>query len=177
MSKEEDPHNKDKSTHIPPTTPTTKASSTRGSTPGSNPTRTSTRSLPDDSEIALLRVLATPQRFLSFWYICEENQLIFGTRGSDLRRRVQNRRDFLKGRESKEFIQILKARALHDLAEDYRLQLILVDDDSSEEEEDSSTTEKRPRSTNPKKPNESKMARREQILPGRFRKWFSILLQ
>jgi hypothetical protein len=144
----------------PPPTPTT-SSSTR-SVPGSNPTRTSTRSLADDSEIALLRVLATPQRFLSFSHICEDNQSIFGAKRSDLRRRVQNRRNFLKGRESNEFIRILKARALHDLAEDYRLQLIQEDKDSSEENEDSSTKEK--------KPSESNMARRK-LLPGRLCKY------
>jgi hypothetical protein len=150
----------------PPPTPTT-SSSTR-SAPRSNLTRTSTRSLAEDSEIALLRVLATPQRFLSFSHICEDNQSVFGAKGSDLRRRVQNRRNFLKGRESNEFIRILKARALHDLAEDYRLQLIQVDKDSSEEDEDSSTKEK--------KPNESNMARRE-LLPGRLRKYIVCCFQ
>jgi hypothetical protein len=104
-------------------------------------------------------------------YLRQDNQLVFGAKGSDLRRRVQNRRHFLKGRESNEFILVLKARDLHDLAEDYRLQLILVENDSSQEDEDSSKNEKTASSTN------GNMARRELLLPGRFRRYIVCCFQ
>jgi hypothetical protein len=106
---------------------------------------------------------------LSFFYICEKNQLVFGTRESDLQRKVQNRRGFLKRKKPKDFIRILKARALDNLAEEYKLQLQIVDSDSIEEDKDhSSTSETVP---NRQLQTRSNMAHRELILPRRFRKY------
>ena len=111
--------------------------------------------------------LPLPDLALSFWSLPSGvmGWSCFGRECTASSVASKDRRHFLKGRESNEFILVLKARDLHDLAEDYRLQLILVENDSSQEDEDSSKNEKTASSTN------GNVARRELLLPGRFRRY------
>jgi hypothetical protein len=101
--------------------------------------------------------------------------LVFGARESDLQRRVQNQRDWLKKRDPKDFLLILKARALDDLAQDYKEQLLLgadIDNGFNKEDEYNSSNKT---NTNKLLPTERNMARRGDVLPGRFRKYFFML--
>jgi hypothetical protein len=58
-------------------------------------TRTNSKSISRATDTALLKNLSTPEKYSKFAQVCNTNLELFGTPGSALRKKVQNRRRFL----------------------------------------------------------------------------------
>lgn len=71
--------------------------------------------LPDTSEVNLLKVLSSPEQYSKFHQICNNNIDIFGSRGSDLRRKIQYRKknlDKLRTQNPAKFQELLQQRGI-----------------------------------------------------------------
>jgi hypothetical protein len=81
------------------------ATSTRQYTKTS--TRSNERSVSDESDFEILKVLTSYRRHLKFSQVCKEKPDIFGYTGTEKRRQVRNRREYLKKLESSKPIEFL----------------------------------------------------------------------
>jgi hypothetical protein len=101
--------------------------------------RLNSKSLPNDTEVAILRYLSTHQRFCSFRDICNDNRVIFGVSGSEYRSKVRNRKNYLKRLRDTDptaFIDILRQRQLPKLAKEVETIGFKGDEDDEDDEDD-----------------------------------------
>jgi hypothetical protein len=78
-------------------------------------TRSNERSVSDVSDFEILKVLTSYRRHLKFSQVCNEKPDIFGYTGTEKRRQVRNRREYLKKLESSkpvEFLALCNARGI-----------------------------------------------------------------
>jgi hypothetical protein len=85
------------------------------------PNRSNQKALPERTDKTLVNLLLSPQRHTKFAHICQGDLDTYGTPGSALRKRVQNRRSFLKNLKednNDEFIELCKSLGILTQQED-----------------------------------------------------------
>lgn len=147
--------------------------------------------LPEETDKALLCLLVSPDRHSKFAQICNSNHYIFGASRSTFRRRVQNRRDFLRRLQKNDndsFYQLLTTSGIIESEEDKEPydqdhQQLQEQEDQLDEQQQRLQEQQHQRLQEPcrkvpqpqtttRQSSSAAMATRREIFPGRFRKCF-----